>query len=243
MSFYQSIADYYDFIFPSNQSQIDFVKETIPDPKNKSVLDIGCGTGNLDIALAKFFKTVAAIDSEESMVEKAKRKTGSSESNLQFLQMNMLEIETKFKKRMFDTIICFGNTLVHLESQEEIGYFIRQAINVLKPGGKILLQVINYDRILNKHIVGLPTIENEHIIFVRDYHYKADHNKILFKTLLTDKKNKQEIRNNIPLYPIRKVEISNLLEKANFSNIQFYSNFKRDKHFDDSIPLVVEATS
>lgn len=243
MSFYQSIADYYDFIFPLNQSQVDFVNATIPGSKSKSLLDVGCGTGNLDIELAKDFQKVIAIDSDETMIDKAKQKAKPDETKPQFMQMNMLNIETKFGSRSFDGIICFGNTLVHLDSVAEISYFFEQAKNVLKPGGKLLLQIINYDRILDKHIVGLPTIENEHIIFVRDYHYEPDNNKILFKTTLTDKKNKQEIKNDIPLYPIRKDEITHLLKQAGFIDYLLYGNFGQNKFSDESIPLVVEAKS
>jgi glycine/sarcosine N-methyltransferase len=240
MNFYQSISDYYDYIFPQNTAQISFVLDTFQDTENMTLLDIGCGTGNLDIELSKHFQKVLATDLDKTMIEKATNKLENTVDNLQFIQLNMLNIETEFDKHIFDGIICFGNTLVHLDNASEMFHFFKQSNIVLKPGGKLLLQIINYDRIIDKNIVGLPTIENDHVKFVRDYHYEAKSNKILFKTLLTIKKDGREIENILSLYPIRKEDLNKLLKNAGFTTINFYGNFKREPLHENSIPLVVE---
>jgi len=240
MNFYQSISDYYDYIFPLNKEQLDFILGSFQGTKNKSLLDIGCGTGNLGLELAKIFQKVVATDLDKSMIEKATNKLDNTTNNLQFKQLNMLNIEPEFGKQVFNGIVCFGNTLVHLDNASEILLFFKQSNQVLKPGGKLLLQIINYDRIIDKNIVGLPTIENDHVKFVRDYHYEANSNKIIFKTLLTIKKEGREIENVLPLYPIRKDDLLKLLKDAGFKHIDFYGNFKREQLQENSIPLLVE---
>jgi 2-polyprenyl-3-methyl-5-hydroxy-6-metoxy-1,4-benzoquinol methylase len=56
MAFYKSIADFYDHIFPLNPAQVGFVKSCIPDQGNSELLDVGCGSGSLCIALAPIYK-------------------------------------------------------------------------------------------------------------------------------------------------------------------------------------------
>lgn len=239
MEFYQNIAAYYENVFPFNEVQLQFIKNAVENSSKFSVLDIGCGTGSLSIELAAIFDKVVAIDLDETMLKKAREKNNQ---DVRFLNLNMLNIEKEFGHKAFDTVICFGNTLVHLDGTDEISNFFVQAKHVLKKNGKLLFQIINYDRIIDQHISGLPTIENDQIKFVRNYHYRKETNRLDFETILTIKESGPVIRNKIPLFPIRKNEITALLNRAGFSNIRFYGNFKRDILTSESIPLVVEAS-
>lgn len=240
MDFYTSIADIYDSIFPLNREQISFIKSSLGQTELSSLLDIGCGTGNLSIALATFSNTVMAIDLDESMLKKAREKS-AGQTNLHLSRLDMLDIASTYPKGSFDAIICFGNTLVHLGSNIEILDFFQQAQSLLKPGGKLLVQIINYDRIIDFDIDHLPTIENDKVKFERKYIYHPVGNKLDFDTILTIKETGQEIKNCVQLLPIRKSEVKNLLHEAGFSNIKFYGNFKRDELTKESIPLVFEA--
>lgn len=238
MPFYKSIADYYEQIFPLNKAQITFVKESFHGPKQSSLLDIGCGTGSLSIALSEFSETVTAIDLDESMIEKALQK---DHAGVEFKVMNMLDIEAAFGSHTFDVVICFGNTVVHLDSPKNILEFFVQSKRILKPKGKLLFQLINYDHIIEDKVNGLPTIENEVIKFVRKYNYLPQKNIIDFQTILTIKENGQQIENTIPLYPLRQFEIDALLEEAGFSKWVYSGNFKWEALTKNSLPLVVEA--
>jgi len=159
----------------------------------------------------------------------------------EFVPKAPLRESLEFGLNAFDAVICFGNTLVHLEGPDQILDFLRQSRSVLKKNGKLLFQIINYDRIIDQHIKGLPTIENEKIKFVRNYYYQPDQNIIDFETILTIKESGDKIENTIQLYPLRKVESNELLSKAGFSKNLFYGNFKREALNENSIPLIVES--
>ena len=51
--FYTSISEYYDYIFPYNPKQMAFIKSITEEQEIQNVLDIGCGTGNLALEMAK----------------------------------------------------------------------------------------------------------------------------------------------------------------------------------------------
>jgi ubiquinone/menaquinone biosynthesis C-methylase UbiE len=240
MDFYTSITEYYNYIFPLNKTQVEFVRNSFKETRNLSLLDIGFGTGNLTLELSKIFKEVTGIDLDKTMLSKAEKNISESVRNLKFMNLDMLKIDATFGDNTFDVIVCFGNTLVHLDSEEYILDFFIKTRRVLSDGGKLLFQIINYDRIIDKGINGLPTIENEIIKFERNYTYHKERNVIDFETILTIKENTRQISNKIELYPIRKSQIAKLLFKAGFTDIRYFGNFKREELTSENIPLVVE---
>lgn len=235
MKFYSEIAKYYDYIFPTGAVPLNLMADLAGDPP-KSVLDVACGTGGYSIALEDAGHVVTSIDLNEKMIEGLRKKSLQIDSYV----LNMLHIE--MLKRKFDLIFCIGNSLVHLEDNDEILKFLRACKSCLNPNGKILLQIVNYDRILDKNIKSLPTIENKDadLTFERYYEYIGDRRKIEFETVLKVAGN--EFGNKVYLHPIRSQELRDLLVEAGFENIELYGNFKKDPYDpEESLPLIVTA--
>lgn len=153
----------------------------------------------------------------------------------------MLKLDTSIDKNSVDGIVCFGNTLVHLNSLNEIADFLKQSKKVLKPNRKLLLQIVNYDKILSKNITQLPLIENEEVIFERYYYYRKLENKIDFNTRLTVKAIQRIIKNSIELLPLKKNELAYFFYEAGFNNCNYYGNFKQELYTIDSPALIIEA--
>lgn len=240
MPFYKEIAEYYDYIFPFNGEQIKFVKRSLMEPHyNKKILDIGCGTGDLVLALWKEGFVVTGIDSEQAMIQKAANKT--TDNPVVFTQMDMKDMTGRFNPSSFDAVLCFGNTLVHLAGMQEIEKVCKEVRNILKPNGKFLIQILNYDYIVDNKIRSLPLIDNEFITFERTYDYNARKNLIVFKTALTVKETSRKIINKVDLFPMRKDELYLSLRNSNFYNISFYGDFNGSTLEAKSLPLVVEA--
>jgi glycine/sarcosine N-methyltransferase len=240
MPFYGEIAEYYDYIFPFSTTQMDFVRNSLEKPyHDKRVLDIGCGTGDLAIALSESGFSVTGIDSDSAMIQKAIDKTLHSPAT--FIPMDMRSMADYYKPSTFNAVLCFGNTLVHLANIQEIETLCKDVKRVLKQNGKFLIQILNYDYILDHNIRSLPLIDNQFITFERTYNYNKKNHLIAFKTILTIKETSKKIINKVNLFPIRKGELYLSLRNSSFSNISFYGNFDRSALKDDSLPLVIEA--
>lgn len=236
--FYTSIAPYYQHIFPFNPAQIEFLKHVLPY-NGARVLDVGCATGELAFALTHFGFPTWAFDFDDQMVQIA-RKTKQEDSMFPvFEQLDMRQIDERFPEAYFDTVICFGNTLVHLLCDDDICKFIQSAFKVLSPEGKLTIQILNYHHILENQIRSLPLIDNEHIRFERNYEFESGSELIDFNTKLTVKSTGQEIKNSTKLYAIRKDKLQELLAEAGFSSIEFFGNFNREPLPPTSLPLVL----
>jgi len=236
MDFYSQISKYYNDVFPLNKAQISFVKSYLDNTNvTKSMLDIGCSTGDLSIDLCDYFGVTVAVDTNMEMLEIAK----SNSKNIDFLNMSMLDIDTQFPYNTFDFVICFGNTVVHLQNINEIELFFHKVKKILVHGGKFLFQIINYDNVLDNKLMGLPTIDNNRIKFERNYSIDSN-NMIDFSTNLTIKNSGEEIVSSIKLFPARKQQIENALLNAGFKDVKLYSSFTKKEYSRDSLPLIFE---
>jgi len=238
--FYTSISKYYSEIFPYNPMQLQFVKNRVGDLVAKQLLDIGCATGELAFQLAAAEAHVIGIDLNKDLLDQAIRKR-SAASNPEFQFGNMLELENDFKAEQFDGVLCFGNTLVHLESKELVAQLLKGVLKVLKPGGKLLLQILNYDYILDEQLADLPVIETDNIKFLRQYRFDKSRPKIRFYTELYLKKENQTVVNETSLLALKSNELVDLLCDAGFQEITLFSNFKQDTFGGKHIPLVLSA--
>jgi len=235
--FYESIAKVYDYIFPKNRKQLEFVESIKKISSEEKILDIGCATGNLTELLGEKTGNVVGIDLDKELLKEAKYK----HPNLNFENMNMLKINEKFEENSFDRVVSFGNTLVHLDSREEVEEFFQKVYKTLKFNGFFIVQIINYNRIIEKNIKNLPTIDNEKVKFVRDYEYDKSIGKVDFITELTIKEANLNIKNNIKLLALTKIEIQKFLGETGFRNIEFYGDFEGRELSDNSEALIFVA--
>ncbi|QOY36531.1 class I SAM-dependent methyltransferase [Anaerobacillus isosaccharinicus] len=236
MEFYNQLSQYYDIIFPLNKQSVDFIKEHLVDGP---VLDLAAGTGNHALALARDGFQVTATDLDENMVVKIKEKAALDEVTIIALPLAMEELD-QLKDKSFSTIICLGNSLVHLNSLESVKSVTTTIYDLLDQNGKLMIQIVNYDRVLNEGITELPLInrEKEQISFRRIY--KHEENKILFKGELTI--GGETLENEISLLPITSQQLVDVLTSVGFSKINLFGSFKGEPFEINSPALIIEAT-
>ena len=233
MLFYKKISNYYDKIFPLNKTTEEFLSKEFSE--SKKILDLACGDGKYTDVLAGEKRFVSGVDLDRGMLETAKEKYGSN-PNAEFLEGNMLELSKIFTKDEFDGIFCIGNSLVHLTSLDLIERFIKETHFILKNNGRFIVQIINYDRILDKNIDFLPAIKNEGIEFIRNYHRKENSRIIDFHTIL--KTADREIESHQELYSLTKDELVFLAEKEGFALENVYSSFKKEEWNNKSLQSI-----
>ena len=238
MTFYSSIAKAYDQIFPPNKAQSLFMEGLFSNLSGKKVLDCGCGTGTLAIELGRKNAKVKAFDLDEVMILKAKEKCPQA-LNVKFTTHDLLKFAGDYKDDHFDLVYCLGNTLPHLPSLKDVQSYFDSVSQVLKFGSLVVVQIVNYDRVLNDKVVQLPTIDTNDYTFERNY-IPEPNGTIQFSTVLSDKLSGQSFKQSLPLLPILKEDISKMLVK-DFEDVEFFASFKKDAWSKDSFYTVVVA--
>lgn len=239
--FYSSISKYYSEIFPYNPAQLHYIERQAGSLSGKKIIDAGCATGELAYALAKKGAEVSGLDVNDDLLNTAR--ATKSHPGLTFFKKDMLEIPDYFPHNQFDVVLCFGNTLVHLPSLEQIGRMLKDVKTVLKPGGLLLLQILNYDYILDENITELPVIDTANIRFIRRYAFQKNDQQIKFITKLRLKKEGKTIENETDLLALKSNELNKLLLDAGYGDTAFYAGFNEAPYGGNHMPLVVKAVN
>ncbi len=229
---YQKLSKYYHHIFPANPVASNFIKErAVP---GLPVLDIACALGDL----ARYMKDegfdVFGIDLSDEMIEIAKER----HSDISFELLDMAMIDQLNQK--FGTIYCLGNSLVHLENSYQIEKFVELCHQCLTNNGKLIFQIINYDRIIAEKVTSLPTIENKTLKFVRDYIHSDDGEHVEFKTTLEVEG--KSYTNSVFLLMLKKADLESALRSAGFSKLDFFGGFDESPWTSSSYATVVCAS-
>ncbi len=103
----------------------------------KTLLDVGCGDGELLRRAREKGYRVTGIDFNRIVISKAKKKFG-----LEVYTMDLNKFSKKFPKKFFDVISFFEV----MEHQDEPGDFLNLVKNTLNPEGYIVLSVPNRER-------------------------------------------------------------------------------------------------
>jgi len=244
MGFYEQIAPYYDYIFPAGEEQLGFLQKAAGLPPKK-ILDVACGSGEYSVKLAQSGYDVWATDIDAEMVRLAGQKATDARVRVKTFISDMRQLDKHISEK-FDCIFCIGNSIVHVGSAEAVLSAVLQMKSLLAPGGKLLLQIINFDRVLAKGVTSLPTIYNQEINleFQRNYTRDEGRGLIYFDTILTVNKDNGQSRfeNRVELFTLKAVSLKDILSKAGFSTINLFGGFNREPYIpDESFLLVTEA--
>ena len=234
--FYKNLAPVYRYVFPVG-SKAAFLAEHMPD--GGRVLDVGSADGGVACALEKAAPglNVIGVDLSEALLGEARRLY--PEHADRFVALDMREALRVFGKAAFDGVYCIGNTLVHLEDVRQVIWDFHQ---MLKPGGVLVVQILNYDMIMRERPEGLPLIENERVRFERYYDYLDE--GICFKSVLTIKGDEDlTLSAETMLYPLGKNTLEQVLVEAGFGSVEWFSGFDGSAYDEAAMPLIVKAVS
>lgn len=232
MGFYERIAPYYDDIFPAGEDQLEFIRRNAGKPP-KRLLDIACGSGTYSIRLAQDGYEVWACDIDRKMVDLAERKAAGSKAPVNVLLSDMLHLDQNISIK-FDCVFCIGNSIVHLGSIDMVRKAVKQMRDLLNPDGSLILQIINFDRVLENGITSLPTITNpgRKLEFKRNYSLDKSMGLIHFDTSLTVEENDRltKLDNRVDLFPLKAQDLREALDNAGFHTISFYGGFSGEPY-------------
>jgi glycine/sarcosine N-methyltransferase len=180
--FYDSLAPDYDLMTSFDER---FVKERpwfeaiVSKFAVRSALDAGCGTGFHSILLSRLGVTVAGVDASPAMIERARENARRLNSAVTlhtgaFSEISSIMEGVSGSPGQFDAVFCLGNTLVHCLTDALLGEALLNFRSVLRPGGVLVVQILNYDRILSEKKELLGKREAGGMTFERRYSYQGE---------------------------------------------------------------------
>jgi len=134
---YNKYGEYYDLIYSTKnydgecKGLINYFRK-FAKGQIKSILDIGCGTGNHCIRFAEKGYDVIGIDLSEIMIKQAKRKAKEKDLPVKFFVQDMRKFNLEKK---FDAILCLFGTFGYCIKDDEILATLKRVRKHLKRNG------------------------------------------------------------------------------------------------------------
>jgi SAM-dependent methyltransferase len=170
-----------------------FLTRLLERAPDRSVLDVGCGTGEHTAFFSGLDARAVGLDRSETMIAAARdHETESSDrrpSAKFFVGEATAMHETLGSEPPFGLLLCLGNMLPHLLEKEELDSLLAGARRLLAPGGIFLVQLLNYRRLLEQNVRHLPlnfrdSESAEEIIFLRLLQPISEERILFFPTTL-----------------------------------------------------------
>ena len=146
--FYDQLSQFYDVMNDWSARlayEGPFLRQLLEGHSALSVLDAACGTGQHALVLKQWGFLPTGVDASPRMIHRAQTEASASGLAVRFLVSRFQELPSLFGP-VFDAVLCLGNSLPHVESSEDLDASLSGMVQVLRPGGLLLLHNLNYDK-------------------------------------------------------------------------------------------------
>lgn len=234
-----SAPDFYDALAPMFDVMTDwdarlaaegpFLAEILQEAGAQSVLDAACGSGGHALWLAQQGYRVAGADVSPTMIELARRKAAETGLDVPFVVADLAESRAALRDpEPFDAVLCLGNSLPHLLTQTDLVAALRGMAEVLRPGGTLVLQNLNYDLRWQRQPRWFAAqggvLEGQEVLVWRFADYDASAGRIAFHIALFRKAATgwQVEVHTTPHRPLFQADLAAALDEAGFTGAAWY---------------------
>ena len=167
--FKQGYADQYDLLYGDKnyESECDMLEQVFQHYNNytiRSILDLGCGTGNHSIPLARRGYEVHGIDLSENMLVSAVKKT-NVEAIRQPPVFSQGDVRNIDLQKQFDAALMMFAVLGYQLTNEDVLATLRSVRKHLNPGGLFVFDVWYGPGVLairpSERVKIIPTIDGK----------------------------------------------------------------------------------
>lgn len=235
--FYDELGNDYDLMVswePRLAREQEFFRRVFSEAGVKRVLDAACGTGMHAIFFARGGWECVGADLSPAMVDKARENARGAGVKVRFEAAGFGEIASRTGSG-FDAVTCVGNSLPHLPDDESLHACLRDFADLLVPGGVLVIQNRNYDRLLRERRRFMPPVsrvdgEGE-TLFLRITEFPpagARNDEAVSFTIVTLKKRGGAwtmTERTTPLRALRRATLKAALERAGFESVRVYGSY------------------
>ncbi len=186
------------------------------------MLDLCCGQGRHAVLLAAMGLDVTGLDLSEQylrLTEAAAQERGLS---LQTVHADMREIP--FESH-FDAIVNMFSSFGYLESEAEDARVLDSIRRALKPGGRVLLDLLNRDWVVDNYVQNDWHRGDDGTLYLehRELDLLTSRNHVTFTAIGADGAQREIVGHHIRLYTLR--EVAGMLEAAGLAFEAVYGGF------------------
>lgn len=129
----------------SAKSEIDGAMRLLTLEPRSRVLDLGCGAGRRTLEIARRGHRVLGVDADEAALAHARDAAKGERLNLHY---QLADVRAVSYRAEFDAVTCLDGAFGRLPADRDDQRMLETARRGLKPGGRLLLDVVNRERLI-----------------------------------------------------------------------------------------------
>lgn len=135
----------------------------------ESILDIGCGTGNVTLPLAEMGYNLTGLDMSAEMLAVAESKAREKNLNIKWVQQDMIMMN--LGGLQYDMVISMTDSLNYLEDSKSMEQVFSLVRDVLNPGGWFIFDLNSHYKISEVFGDNTFTLQDEDIAYIWENSY------------------------------------------------------------------------
>ncbi len=188
--------------------QVDFLEQSLGLSKGDAVLDVGCGLGLHALELARRGYLVVGMDLSLPMITRAAEEAQQEGLRINFMHADIREMTWN---GMFDAVICIGTSFGFFDDETNRDLLSRMS-QALKPGGRLLLDVVNRDYVVRSQ-PNLVWFEGDGCVVMEESDFNYFTSRLTVKrTMMRDDGRQSDAEYSIRLYSLH--ELGQMMQLA-----------------------------
>ena len=207
--------------------EVAFVERALGLKPGQRVLDLCCGYGRHSIILVRHGLRVTGQDLSAAFLEQAKQGAEVEGLSLEVVLSDMRQIP--FEEH-FDAVINMFTSFGYLESEEEDVQVLHQVTKALKPGGRLLMDMINREWVVSNHVPDERHEDDDGIVYLehREIDLVTSRSHVTLTIVLPDGTRRVSAGHHVRLYTL--TETIRMLERAGLDLEHVYGGFEGEPY-------------
>ncbi|MDG6243415.1 MAG: methyltransferase domain-containing protein [Methanolobus sp.] len=167
------------------KQEIDTFSSIMKLDMESHVLDLCCGQGRHSLELARRgFKNIDGLDRSHYLIQRAKSSAKKESLAVRFREGDARK--TPYTTDSFDFVMLLGNSFGYFETSDEDLRVLKEVKRILKPGGKILLDVADGSYLKERYQPRSWEWIDKHNFVCRERSISTDQQKLISREVIVN---------------------------------------------------------
>ena len=197
-----------------------FVKILGLSPKDK-ILDLCCGQGRHSLELARRgFTAVEGLDRSHYLIRRARSRAQKERNGIRFREGDARKLP--YSPDTFDAVLILGNSFGYFENVEEDLRVLLEVFRVLKPWGRLLIDVADGDHVkANLQPHSWEWIDDKHFV-CRERSLSTEGDRLISREIISNITSGVVADQFYAERLYNPLSLRELMKKANFDDVTFH---------------------
>lgn len=166
------------------RKELDLFSGILNLTADDTILDLCCGQGRHVLELTRRGFKVEGLDRSRYLIQKAKSSAKKENLNVRFKEGDARKLP--FSPDSFEVVMMLGNSFGYFETVQDDRRILEEIFKVLKPWGRLLLDVADGEYLKEKFQARSWEWINKKLFVCRERSLSADRQRLISREVITD---------------------------------------------------------